>query len=293
MFTLKKADRSKVKLKVGMWGPSGSGKTMSALRFAKGLVGDWSKIALLDTENGSGELYSHLGEYLHCDFKPPFHPNRYVQAIEYIKNNSDIECLVIDSISHEWDGEGGCLQLHEAAGGKFQSWSKVTPLHKRFIDAILQAPFHIIVTARTKIDYSIDRDEKNKVKVEKVGLKTITREGMDYEMTLAFNVNVQHRALTDKDRTGLFNTEIPFQITEEHGQLVRDWNDKVKEAPVNYKEKFLELGFKLAQKDKQRWAYLQHETKYVKESTDNNEWKSWYEELQKITEQEVTDGVES
>lgn len=214
-------------MRVGFFGPSGSGKTMSALRFAKGLVGSWDKIAVIDTEQGSADLYSHLGEYNTLQLSE-FGPDNYVAAIEYVESIPSIECLVIDSISHEWEGVGGCLDIHAKMGGRFETWAKVTPMHNKFIQAILQSRLHVLVTGRSKIDYDMSKDEKGKAKIEKVGLKTITREGLDYEMTVAFRIGHDHLVTIDKDRTDIFKSPIPFMITEETGKKVRDWNDNGK-----------------------------------------------------------------
>ena len=50
MFTLQKAKRQQVKLRLNLSAPSGAGKTYSALLLAKGLVGSWDKIAVIDTK---------------------------------------------------------------------------------------------------------------------------------------------------------------------------------------------------------------------------------------------------
>ena len=52
MAGFRKAERRKAKLRLGLTGPAGSGKTYGALLIAMGLGG---KIALIDTENGSGD----------------------------------------------------------------------------------------------------------------------------------------------------------------------------------------------------------------------------------------------
>ena len=62
-LTLRTAERKQAKIKLGLQGPSGSGKTYSALLLAYGLCNDWSKIAVIDTENHSADLYAHMGHY--------------------------------------------------------------------------------------------------------------------------------------------------------------------------------------------------------------------------------------
>ena len=65
---LQKAERKQAVIKMGLQGPSGSGKTYSALLLAYGLVKDWDKVAVIDSENHSADLYAHLGDYQCCDY---------------------------------------------------------------------------------------------------------------------------------------------------------------------------------------------------------------------------------
>lgn len=182
-------------------------------------------MVVIDTENGSADLYSHLGEYSTLTLEAPFDPRRYIDALKECEK-AGFECIVIDSISHEWDGPGGCLEIHTKMGGKFETWAKVTPLHNSFISAIVQSSCHVIVTGRSKIDYAFEgKKDGGKGKVEKLGLKTVTREGFDYEMTLAFQINQEHLASVDKDRTNIFRESVPFIISEETGEIIKKWND--------------------------------------------------------------------
>lgn len=231
-FQVRKAERKKAKLKLGISGPSGSGKTYSSLLLAHGIAGDWDKVTIIDTENGSGELYTHLGRYNVISFAPPYSPQRYVEAITAAWKGG-AEVIVIDSISHEWDGKGGCLDIQTKLGGKYQDWAKVTPMHNSFVEAILQVPVHVIVTTRKKQDYEMSKDANGKNKVEKVGLKEIQRDGFEYELTINFDVEINHFAVASKDRTGLFMPRPCFQITEETGRELLAWAESGAElAPV-------------------------------------------------------------
>ena len=98
---LQKAQRHQVKLRIGLSGPSGFGKTYSALLMAYGITNDWNKIALIDTENKSASLYSHLGDFNVLSLGEPFTPERYLEAIKLCED-SGIELIIVDSISHEW-----------------------------------------------------------------------------------------------------------------------------------------------------------------------------------------------
>lgn len=220
---LRQAQKEQVKLKIGLSGASGFGKTYSALLLAYGITNDWGKIAVIDTENNSASLYSELGNFYTIDLKPPFSPERYVEAIELCEN-SGIEVIILDSISHEWNGTGGCLQIHEQLGGRFQDWASVSPRHQKFIDKILQSEAHIITTVRRKIDYSMDRDQNGKTKVVKHGLKDITREGFEYELTVSFElINEKHLAVASKDRTGLFMNKPEFVLSSGTGRVLLNW----------------------------------------------------------------------
>ncbi|WP_278034977.1 AAA family ATPase [Flavobacterium nitratireducens] len=146
---LQKATRHQVKLRIGLSGPSGFGKTYSALLLAYGMTNDWKKIAIIDTENNSASLYSHLGDFNVLTLEEPFSPERYIKAIQ-VCEEADMEVIIIDSISHEWQSKGGCLEIHEQLGGRFQDWAKVTPRHNAFIDAIILSKCHIITTSRRK-----------------------------------------------------------------------------------------------------------------------------------------------
>lgn len=236
-FQLRKAERKKVKLKLGVSGPSGSGKTYSSLLLAYGMAGSWDKVTLIDTENGSGELYSSLGPYNVIPFEPPFSPQRYVEAINAAVQAGS-EVVVIDSTSHEWDGKGGCLDIQNQLGGKYQDWAKVTPMHNAFVEKILQSPVHVVVTTRKKQDYEMTKDSNGKAKVQKLGLKEIQRDGFEYELTINFDVEINHFATASKDRTGLFMPRGPFVITPDTGKELLAWANSGKEvsssvAPVD------------------------------------------------------------
>lgn len=224
---LKKATRKQVKLKMNISGPSGSGKTTGALRMAKGIVGDWSKIAVIDTENSSASLYSNLGGFSVIDLTPPFSPERYIEAIDTCLK-AGIECIIIDSSSHEWSGAGGCIEMNEKLaqskfkGNTWSAWSDTTPRHDSFINKVLQSPVHIITCTRSKMETVMGDDKR----VKKLGMKDIQRDGWEYELTVSLNIDRDtHMATASKDRTNVFERKDPFIITEETGQLIKQWCD--------------------------------------------------------------------
>jgi hypothetical protein len=219
---LNKAERRQAVIKLAIQGPSGSGKTYSSLLLANGLVGNWNHIVVIDTENNSSHLYSHLGSFNVLSLSEPFSPERYIEANETCEK-AGMKVIVIDSISQEWEGSGGIIETHgNMAGNSFTNWNRVTPRHNAFVQKILQSPCHIIATIRSKQDYVLT-DKNGKMVPEKVGLKGVTREGMDYEFTVVLDLDIKHQATASKDRTGLFTNPMPFMITEQTGIKIKTW----------------------------------------------------------------------
>ena len=218
-MNIQKASRKRAKIKMGLQGPSGSGKTYSALLLAYGLCYTWNKIAVIDTENHSAELYAHLGEYNVINLTAPFTPEKYIQALE-VCEKAGMEVVIIDSTTHEWEN---LLEYHSSLqGNSFTNWGKITPRHNDFVQKILQSPFHVISTVRTKQDYVIS--EKNgKMVPEKVGLKSVQRDGLEYEFTLVFDLDMKNHATASKDRTGLFFGKPEQKLKVETGKLIQDW----------------------------------------------------------------------
>lgn len=240
------AERRKARLRIGFSAPSGAGKTYSALLIAKGLTKDLSRVCLIDTENGRGDLYSDLGPYNIITLDAPFSPERYIQAIETAEN-AGMEVIIIDSISHEWEGPGGCLEMNETLanakykGNTWAAWNETTPRHRRFIDRIIASPSHIITTVRNKIDTAMMEDGK----IKKVGVKEITREGFEYELTLNFNIDRDtHMVTASKDNTRLFDGADPFVVTENTGDMLLQWS----ELGVDYKNQLIEQILDVAKK---------------------------------------------
>ena len=217
-----KAKRSKCKIKVSIAGASGSGKTYSAICLAKGMVKNLNKVAVIDTENGSSHLYSHLGDFSVLTLSAPYSPESYVMAInEAIKKG--FECIIIDSLSHEWQGSGGIIDIHgQMEGNSFTNWSKVSPRHNALIQNIVNAPVHIIATLRCKTEY-VMQQKNGKSIPEKMGLKAVQRDDTEYEFTVAFELNQLHKATISKDRTGLFKLGIEFILNNEIGEKINQW----------------------------------------------------------------------
>lgn len=222
---LQQATRKKAFMRLNLSGPSGAGKTMSALRMARGLVGDWAKVAVIDTENGSASLYSHVGPFQTIDLEPPFTPERYIQAIDACLQ-AGMQCVIIDSSTHEWSGSGGCLESNDKLaaakykGNTWSAWNETTPRHDAFVNKVLQSKCHFITCTRSKMETVMGEDKK----VKKVGMKDMQREGWEYELTVSLSIDRDtHMATPSKDRTNIFEGQQPFVITEQTGELIKQW----------------------------------------------------------------------
>lgn len=226
MSVFTKAARKKAKLRLALCGPSGSGKTMGALKIAKGIGG---KVALIDTEGGSGELYSNLFDYDICTLTN-FSPKDYINLIRDAEKNG-YEILIIDSLSHAWAGKGGILEKADNvtassnSKNSFAAWRQVTPEHNSLVDAIVQSKLHIIVTMRTKTAYDLQENDKGRKVPVKIGLAPVQREGLEYEFTTVFDMSIdKHYASASKDRTSIF-VDDPHIISEETGEKFKVWLD--------------------------------------------------------------------
>jgi len=246
MSMIRKASRKHRYLKIGIGGISGSGKTLGALKMAYGITGDWEKIVIIDSENNSADLYAHLGPY---DVLPleDTSPQGYIAAInEVLKGSYDV--MIIDSLSHEYAGKGGLLEIADKiastskSGNTFQAWSKANPIHNDFMDAVLKSKIHVIGTFRKKSDYVIEQNDKGKAAPRKVGLKTVTKEGTSYELDVLLDIATNHLCSAEKDRTSLFDGKMPFELDESVGKALREWANEgdpiTEEKPTAPKKEF-------------------------------------------------------
>lgn len=240
-MTFRKAERKRAKARIGISGPSGSGKTYSSILLAQGFGG---KIAMVDTEHGSGELYSHLTDYDVATLSPPFDPQRFIDAIKDAEKGG-YSTLIFDTLSHPWFGQGGLLEQHDTISrnpkeNTYTAWREPTKKHYSLIEAIHQSTIHIISTFRSKQDYLITTNQKGQMVPQKVGLAPIQRDGIEYEYTVFFDLTVEHFATASKDRTSQFTARDPFLITLETGREILEWLNSGAE-PVQQAAEPLEL----------------------------------------------------
>jgi len=231
-MSIRKARRSATKLRILLTSPSGGGKTYGALLMADGLGG---KTVVIDTEEGSSDLYDELHDFDVIDLKPPFTPERYIEAITAAEA-AGYEVIVIDSVTHCWSGKGGCLELvddiakAQFRGNTWSAFSVITPRWRAFVDAILRSSAHVICTGRSKTE-TAQVEDHGKKKVAKLGMKLEARDGLEYEFTTVLDlVHDGHYATVSKDRTGIFSGD-PKPISVETGKRLAAWLAGAEAAP--------------------------------------------------------------
>ena len=189
------------KLRMALAGPSGSGKTWTALTVASGLV-EGGKVAVIDTERGSAKKYAKYFQFDVTELSS-YHPDTYVKAInDAVKFG--YSALVIDSLSHAWDGDRGILSIVNDAGGSFDKWKTANPILWRLISTILDADIHIIATMRVKTEYVMepytDNQGRSKTQPRKVGLAPKMKDGIEYEFDVFAEIDMENTMTVTKSR---------------------------------------------------------------------------------------------
>jgi len=259
----KKAVKTKQWLRLAIDGISGSGKTFTALATAMGMAEAMKgKIALIDSEHGSASLYGDRFNFDTLDLLE-FQIENYIEALKVAEENG-YEIVIIDSTSHAWDALVERVEriAHQRFGGNtFRAWAEGTPLQKKLIEAMLSYPGHIIVTCRSKTEYSVDKDDKGKTTIKKVGTAAVQRQGFEYEFTMAMTMDANHIGAVSKDRTGKYQDKFIDKPGKEFGKQLIAWlnEGEIKPTPVSialekslqekYKDTMQEIGNILISKD--------------------------------------------
>ena len=195
-FEFTEGGRVEVPLFIGLMAPSTGGKTFSALRLAKGIqsvVG--GAIAVIDTESRRAKHYSDYFQFRHYDFTPPFGSLDYLAAVRQAVADG-AKTVIIDSMSHEHNGEGGYLLTQEAeldrmAGDDWQkrervkmaAWIKPTKLRSQMINGLLQLNANFIFCFRAKEKVKPVK-VNGKTEIQEQGWMPIAGEEMIFEMTV-------------------------------------------------------------------------------------------------------------
>jgi DNA polymerase III delta prime subunit len=232
-FTFAPATLKHVKFLGAFDGPSGSGKTLTALLMARGLVGQKGRIAVVDTENGRAAFYKDdvPGGYDVLQLKPPFNPERFVQALRAAED-ARYDALVFDSFSMEWEGQGGVLDMADngknRAGRPLEGlakWLGPKKAHRRLRNELLQSPLHLFLTFRSKPQVKQVRDpETGRETIVKDGWKISGDAEMIYDMTFQLHMENQGESHPAKVPMALKETMKPgSRLGIEAGKKISDW----------------------------------------------------------------------
>lgn len=224
-----KATKTQAKLRLAIDGPSGSGKTYTAL-IAATVMANGGKIAVIDTERGSAALYSDKFTFDTATLDN-YNPKNYIELI-HTAEDAGYAVIVIDSLTHAWEGEGGALDMVDQAAARSQSknsyfaWRDVTPLHRELVDAMLQSKAHIIATMRSKTEYVVEEVERGGRKTQvprKIGLAPIQRQGMEYEFTIVGDMDLEHTLVITKSRCDFIADAVEKKPSAKFFKKIYEW----------------------------------------------------------------------
>lgn len=221
----KKAVKTEAKLRLAIAGPAGSGKTYTALSIATHLGGP---IAVIDTEHGSASKYADLFDFDVAEMHAPYHPDKYLRAIKEAAE-AGYKVIILDSMSHAWNGEGGLLELADEAAkamktqNSFAAWKSITPIQNRLVEGVVSAPLHLIATMRSKTEYVQERDDRGKNTVRKVGMAPVQREGFEYEFDVFLDVDLEHNAIVSKTRCAVLDGKVINKPGKQLAEILKVW----------------------------------------------------------------------
>lgn len=231
VVNIRPVESGQSKAVIGIAGISGDGKTYTALLIARGMVNKPSEIGFLDTENKRGSLYADIldGPFMIGDLYPPFSPTRYAEAIKEFQD-SGVKVLVIDSVTHEWEGDGGCddiANLPLQQGKKMANWIGAKREHKKFMNVLLQSDMDIIccIRAREKTDFT------NPTMPKSLGILPICEKNFMFELTASIMMSAQGKVQKHLKVPSFLNDAFgngQGYLGIETGKKIRAWLDKGK-----------------------------------------------------------------
>jgi hypothetical protein len=241
IFQIEEAQREGARLVIGLGGVSGGGKTYTALQLAYGMANyNAKKVGFVCTENKRGRLYSNAlvdpttGEvqrFLIGDLTAPFSPQRYIEAIQAFEK-AGVEVLVIDSVSHEYEGIGGLEDIAHQGNPKNPNWARAKGEHKSFMNALLQSPMHIIACMRAREKVKLVRDNQGKTQYEPQGVLPIQEKNFTFELTaslMMWNEGQSQEVLKcPSELRNILGRQNDY-ITAADGAALRAWVDGAKQ----------------------------------------------------------------
>lgn len=221
----KKATKEQSRLRMALHGPSGSGKTYSALSIATHLG---RRIALVDTESGSASKYADAFSFDVAELTGDYNPDRFIAAVTAAAE-AGYDVVVIDSLTHAWNGKGGFLDLVDAqckrsnSSNSFAAWKALTPVYQRLVQTLLNAPIHVIVTLRAKQEYVQERGDNGKTKITKVGMAPEIRDNFQYEMDVEGMMDLDHNLVIGKTRCSAIDGKVYQKPGKDLADALNAW----------------------------------------------------------------------
>ena len=317
ILNIQEAKREGARLVIGIDALSGDGKTLSALYVAWGLTGgDASKIGFLDTENKRGALYADklvdkhgkIHRFKIASLDAPFTPERYSMAIKEFQA-AGIEVLVIDSVSHEWEGSGGCSEIAEFDNGgsvrKFPAWNIAKARHKKFMNTLLNSDVHIIACIRSREKMRLEKDDKGKTVYIPEGIQPIQEKNFMFELTASLQLaaNGKHRFVKKcpTELVAVFGEPGEWAegyLTPQHGTALRNWvagvdpDDAKREKARNHMRTEMENGSAAVLKVFENFSDDIHKLFDYKIPNDILESAKAYDEIKKAPEDDINNDLD-
>jgi len=231
---LRKAEKRRVKLRLGIVGTSGSGKTYSSLGIAMGLGGS---VALIDWERKSAEKYADEFDF---DYER-IDGHNYEAVCETLREIERMqlppEVLIIDGISPGHDElqiRNERIAIEKFRGNAWSARSVTKPIETAFLDTILNYPGHVIVTMRAKTTW-LQEEYDGKKRPVKIGMGPIQRPDIEYEFDMYLLINEAHSATIVTHTSGKsqqFEGRVLDNPGIDFGRELSEWLDKGKAEPT-------------------------------------------------------------
>lgn len=226
-------------LLIGFGGPTGGGKTESMMRVARGIVGEKDDFCVIDTENRRALNKKSRYRFKHLDLQPPYSPENYEGAIKAAIKEG-FRCVVVDSFSHEWDGEGGLSDdaadiLDRMSKGDAARAEKLTALawkdpkrrHKRLMAFLRKCEIPILFGLRAEPKIKFTKDANGKTQVIDAGWLPIAEKMFGYDMLIYALMMAENPGVPVhlKKLEPEFEPMFPLgkQITEQCGRALAEW----------------------------------------------------------------------
>ncbi|MFB7162287.1 ATP-binding protein [Streptomyces sp. NPDC056242] len=197
------ATREKIKARLALMGVSGAGKTWTGLQITRGFD---ERFAVIDTERGSASKYAGIhGVQFDTLQLRRFDPRQLIKALAAAAA-AGYGAVLIDSLTHFWNGADGTLeQVDRAAkkgysGNTFAGWSEGTPLQNAMVDALLSYPGHIVATMRARTEWSLETNERGKREPVRLGTRPEQRKGVEYEFDVVGQMDTDNTLTIIKSR---------------------------------------------------------------------------------------------